>query len=198
MYDNFYSHLVNWLKVLLPLTALGILSTLFLLSRGVDTSGAIPYADVDVEGLAREQRITEPQFSGVAEDGAAIVIRAERARPDLGALNRVTADAVDAHVDLTDGEEVDITAPRGIIDSGAGRLDLSGGTLLTYSAGYVIETEGLTAWLETGHMETSGPVLGTAPMGRIEAGLMTIAPSGEPGSPPVLAFTDGVKLIYDP
>lgn len=198
MYDNFYSHLVNWLKVLLPLTALGILSTLFLLSRGVDTTGAIPYADVDVEGLAREQRITEPQFSGVAADGSAIVIRAERARPDAGELNRVTADAVDAHVDLTDGEELDITAPLGIIDSIQSRLDLSGGTLLTYSAGYVIETEGLTAWLDTGAMETSGPVLGTAPMGRLEAGLMTIVPSDPPGSPPVLTFTDGVKLIYDP
>ncbi|MEL7345634.1 MAG: hypothetical protein AAFN59_12370 [Pseudomonadota bacterium] len=198
MYDNFYSHLVTWLKVLLPLTALGILSTLFLLSRGVDTSGALPYANVDVEGLTREQRITEPQFSGVASDGSAIVIRAERARPDPDRISRVTADAIDAHVDLTDGEDIDITAPRGIIDSGEGRLDLSGGTLLTYSAGYVVQTEGLTAWLETGHMRTNGAVEATAPIGRLTAGLMTLAPSGQAGSPMVLAFTDGVKLIYDP
>ena len=151
MTDNFYSHLVNWLKVLLPLTALAILSTLFLLSRGVDTSGAIPYADVDVEGLAREQRITEPQFSGVANDGSAVTIRAARARPDPDSMSRVNAEDVDAHVDLTDGQNVDITAANGIIDGAANRLDLSGGTLLTYSAGYVVQTEGLTAWLDTGH-----------------------------------------------
>lgn len=198
MTDNFYSHLVNWLKVLLPLTALAILSTLFLLSRGVDTSGAIPYADVDVEGLAREQRITEPQFSGVANDGSAVTIRAARARPDPDSMSRVNAEDVDAHVDLTDGQNVDITAANGIIDGAANRLDLSGGTLLTYSAGYVVQTEGLTAWLDTGHLQSTGPIEATAPMGRLEAGMMAIAPAASVGSPLVLTFTDGVKLIYDP
>ena len=198
MVDNIYSRMISWLKILLPLTALGILSTLFLLSRGVDTDATIPYADVDIEGLAREQRITEPQFSGVAADGSAIVIRAESARPDTDAQTRISADAVDAHMDLTDGEEVDITAPRGVIDNAENLLEMSGGTLLTYSAGYTVETEGLTAWLDTGHLRSTGPVIANAPFGKLNAGLMVVAPSGQVGSPLVLSFTDGVKLIYDP
>ena len=198
MFDNFYSHLVSWLKVLLPLTALAILSTLFLLSRGVDTSGVIPYADVDVEGLAREQRITAPEFSGVTTDGSAITVRATRARPDPDRLSRMTAESIDAHVDLTDGEELDITAATGIIDTEARQLDVSGGTLFEYSAGYTVETEGLTAWFDTGAMETSGAVVAQVPMGRLEAGKMALTPTGVEGAAPLLTFTGGVKLIYEP
>ena len=57
MYDNSYSRFVALTKVILPIIALGILSTLFLFSRNIDPTQSIPYADVDVEGLAREQQI---------------------------------------------------------------------------------------------------------------------------------------------
>lgn len=198
MFDNFYSRLVSWLKVLLPLTALAILSTLFLLSRGVDTTGIIPYADVDVEGLTRDQRVTAPEFSGVTADGSAITIRAEQARPDPDRFSRLTADAINAHVDLAAGEVLEITARTGIIDTEARQMEVSGGTLLEYSAGYVVETEGLTAWFETGAMQSYGPVTALAPIGRLEAGSMALSPSNIPGLPPRLTFTDGVKLIYEP
>ena len=44
---------VRWLRVLLPLLALAMLSTLFLFSRGSDGESQIPYADVDAEAMAR-------------------------------------------------------------------------------------------------------------------------------------------------
>ena len=40
---------VRWLRVLLPLLALAMLSTLFLFSRGSDGESQIPYADVDAD-----------------------------------------------------------------------------------------------------------------------------------------------------
>jgi lipopolysaccharide export system protein LptC len=55
-----YSRLVAWLKIILPLIALGILATLFLVSRTIDPSQTIPYADVDVQDLARNQRVGAP------------------------------------------------------------------------------------------------------------------------------------------
>ena len=39
---------VRWLRVLLPLAALAMLSTLFLFSRGGDSESQIPYADVEI------------------------------------------------------------------------------------------------------------------------------------------------------
>ena len=53
---DFHSRLVGWLKVVLPLAALAILSTLFLLADLIDPTAAIPYAEVDVEDLARDPR----------------------------------------------------------------------------------------------------------------------------------------------
>ncbi len=43
-----YSRMVALLKVSLPLIALGILSTLFLVSRAVDPPMTIPFADSEV------------------------------------------------------------------------------------------------------------------------------------------------------
>ena len=55
-----WSRLVAALKVLLPLAALAILSTLFLVSNRINPEDALPYADVDVEARLREPRITAP------------------------------------------------------------------------------------------------------------------------------------------
>ena len=71
-----HTRLVGWLKVILPLTALAILSTLFLVARRVDPEAALPYAEVDVEDLAREPRMTAPTYAGTTEDGAALTLSA--------------------------------------------------------------------------------------------------------------------------
>ena len=59
---NRRSVIVAWLRVLLPLGALAVLSTLFLLSRKPDPDAAIPYARVDAEALARQPRVTAPSL----------------------------------------------------------------------------------------------------------------------------------------
>jgi lipopolysaccharide export system protein LptC len=67
---NRYSRLVGGLKVVLPIAALGLLSTLFLLSDPPDPDRALPYAEVDVAQLARELRLTQPRLAGVLPTGA--------------------------------------------------------------------------------------------------------------------------------
>ena len=69
------------MKVALPLTALAILSTLFLIARKIDPDAALPYAEVDIADRLREPRMTAPAFSGVTRDGAAITVTAAEARP---------------------------------------------------------------------------------------------------------------------
>ena len=58
--DNTYSRVVGWLKILLPLGALALLSTLFLFARGIAPVGEIPYAEL--EEIAREARISDPRL----------------------------------------------------------------------------------------------------------------------------------------
>ncbi|MEO0504251.1 MAG: hypothetical protein AAFZ14_13070, partial [Pseudomonadota bacterium] len=64
-----YSRFVAWLKVLLPLAALALLSTLFLLSRNTDPIAAVPFADDELLDRVRDEQITGPFFSGTTTDG---------------------------------------------------------------------------------------------------------------------------------
>ena len=76
-----HTRVVGWLKVALPPAALAILSTLFLVARRIDPEAALPYAEVDVEDLAREPRMTAPTYAGLTSDGAALTLSAKEARP---------------------------------------------------------------------------------------------------------------------
>ena len=52
-----HSRVVSWLKVLFPLIALALLSTLFLLSRAIDPGQAIPFAEKEVQDRRKHQQI---------------------------------------------------------------------------------------------------------------------------------------------
>ena len=49
-----YSRFVALAKVVLPLAALRLFATLFLIARQIDPDAAIPFAEVDVEQFARD------------------------------------------------------------------------------------------------------------------------------------------------
>ena len=65
--DNLYSRLIAWLKVLLPLAALGIVAALFLTSRTIDPTAALTGAGIDVRELARDMRVRNPDYNTMTE-----------------------------------------------------------------------------------------------------------------------------------
>lgn len=197
-YDNSYSRFIALTKVILPFVALGILSTLFLFSRNIDPSLSIPYADVDVEELAREQRIGAPNFAGVTEDGAAISITAKAARPDPDNSEIVSATDLTAIIEDQAGGHINITAKTGLIDSGEKLVTLMDGVRLETSTGYVINTSKMVSSLNETSVITQGHVTADGPLGRLEAGLMEIRPQNEGAESHLLVFKGGVKLVYDP
>lgn len=196
MADNLHSTLVAWFKVILPLAALAILSLLFLVARTIDPEGAIPFAEVDIADRLREPRLTLPAWAGVTDDGAAMTITADEARPGAeGAA--ATAARLTARIDMQDGGRVDLVAARGALDARAGLLTVEGGVVVTTTTGYRVETEAMTAALDRTRLESTVDVSATGPMGRLTAAsmLMTRAP-GEDGY--VIRFAGNVKLLYDP
>lgn len=197
-YDNTYSRVVAWLKILLPVIALGLLSSMFLVSRTIDPSRAIPFADVDVEDLANDVRISGPSFSGVTRDGAALSFTAETARPSPDSPNRLDAEAMSATIETPDGARVDIAAQDALIDGDANRLDLSGGVVITTSTDYRIETERLTSAMDQTSLVSEGPVTATGPLGTLRAGQATVSRAEGDATTYLLVFKDGVKLVYDP
>lgn len=198
VYDNTYSRFIAWAKVLLPLVALAILSTLFLFSRSIDPTQAIPYSQVDVEELAREQRIGEPNFAGVTQDGAAVSIAARAARPDPQDSKKVTGTDLSATIDMPVGTRVQIAAPQGVIDAANQVAALSGGITLTTSTGYSVATEGLTTALDRTSVISDGAVTAEGPLGTLDAGQVVLTQHNGDDPAYVLVFKDGVKLVYDP
>lgn len=201
VYDNTYSRIVAWLKVLLPVAALVLLSVMFLIARTIDPTEALRFADVDVDELITDQRITRPSFSGVTEDGAAISFTAEAARPSQDDPEDFSATGLVAQIETPDGARVDIVARDATLDGSQSTLSLSGGVRLTTSTDYVIEGAGLMARLDATWVVTDGRVTALSPAGRIEAGRAELTRQGGEGSESgvyLLVFNDGVKLVYEP
>ncbi|MEJ6404907.1 hypothetical protein [Yoonia sp. 2307UL14-13] len=192
---NFHSKLVGWSKILLPMAALGLLSTLFLFSRQSAAPPEIPFAEI--EAIARDQRISAPRFSGVADDGSVIAIAARQAKPDITRPDILTIKEITARIDRADGSNLDITATSGEVDGTEEIARFIGLARLTTSSGYEMETNGLIAELRTGVVTSNGLLEIHAPFGELTAGQVTFQVAGDDTGQQML-FSQGVRLIYRP
>jgi lipopolysaccharide export system protein LptC len=195
--DNFHSRLVAWMKIILPLVALGLLSTLFLISRNVDPTKSIPIANIDLEQRADELGATNPSFAGVTNRGDQITVRAKQAKPDARDPEHLLAQTVVAQMRLTSGTVIDITSDRAGMNQGEFTANLEGKVHVVTTNGYDLTTERLNARLDRLYADTPGPVQGAAPVGTLEAGRMVLDTDAATGAAHLL-FTDGVKLLYTP
>lgn len=193
--DNLHSQLVGWAKIILPLCALGLLSTLFLFARGPGEPSEIALAEV--EAIAREQRVSAPEFSGMTDDGAIVVISAKTARPDSQRPDTVSIDAMRLRMDNADGSHIEVTATRGELDGRERLARFLGLARLVTSTGYELETNGLIAELDTGVVTSDGLLEIRAPLGQLTAGKVTFQVTSENTAQEML-FTNGVRLLYQP
>lgn len=193
-----HSRLVLWLKVVLPLLALAILSTLFFVAKTLDPEAAIPYAEVDVEKILREQGMTRPTFGGVTPDGVQISVSADAVRPEQDRRSRLTGITLNADLLIPDRGTIHIQSPEGVIDTGSGEAILQGGAELESSTGYRVESERIvTSYVEaTAHADTE--VRATGPAGNLVAGAMELARQTEAGESYLIVFKNGVRLVYEP
>lgn len=192
-----YSQLVSWLKVLFPLMALGLLSTLFLLSRVIDPESVIPFADKEIQDRLRDQQVTGPIYYALTADGDEIAFEAETMTTPQGQTGANAAKDVTVTMDLTSGSQVVVTALEGQTNIENDTAELTGDVVITTSTGYRIESDYLTAMMTRLNVVSPGPVDAEGPLGTLDAGAMTLQ-SEKDKDAAQLVFTNGVKLIYDP
>ncbi|MAQ86060.1 LPS export ABC transporter periplasmic protein LptC [Psychromarinibacter halotolerans] len=197
-YDNAYSRIVSWLKVLLPLLALAILSTLFLVARTIDPAQDIPFSDIDIDELMNEPRIGGPTFSGMTEGGAAFSLSADRAVPDPQNTGRLSGSDVRAAIDLPEGIRVDVVSDTAEIDNDARTAGMTGDVKIESSNGLTLESGDLTIDFDALRLWTDSAVTLTAPDMTLDAGHAELVSEGDGSGPYVLVFKGGVKLLYDP
>ncbi|EIE49879.1 LPS export ABC transporter periplasmic protein LptC [Salipiger aestuarii] len=191
-----YTRLIGWLKLALPLMALAMLSTIFLLPRRSEPVNTLPVHAGDTPGAAREQ-IVAPLYTGTTAGGDRLSFTADTVEPLSDGLQQILAHSLVARLDLTDGSRIGLRAQTATIDDANRSADLQGAVRIDSSTGYVIDTERLRSAIDRISAETLAPVSGTGPAGTFTAGKLTIR-SDETTGDVQLLFTGGVNLIYDP
>jgi lipopolysaccharide export system protein LptC len=191
-----YSRMVAFLKVLLPLAALGLLSTVFLLSRNINPTATIPFAEHEIADRLREKQITAPVFSGTTENGDEISITAAEARPGASGAP-ATATDLSASILTPEGSRITLRSKTGTVDFFKKRATFGGDVEIQTTTGYALRTALLNTSLDSIDADSPGEVTGDSPIGHLVAGNMTITSEKDDGSMHIL-FNNGVKLIYTP
>lgn len=192
---NFHTWIVGWLKIILPMAALGLLSTLFLFARSPADQEAVPIAQI--EEIAREQQITAPEFSGVTDDGAIVAVSANNAMPDADRAGTFLVESLKLDMDAPNGTKLNITSGTSVLNTTEQTARLNGLSRVTTSSGYTMETNGLTADLKTGEIVSDGQLEIKAPFGNLTAGKVRIHVTSTGGGQQ-MDFTQGVRLLYTP
>lgn len=190
-----HSRLVAWAKILLPIAALAILSSVVFFARETETSREIPFLNDATEEMAGE-RIARPEYFAVTDSGASLRITAETAAPDGSTEGTFTFQNPTGRIETTSGRIIQAAAPSGSIAPDSDIAELSGLVSIDTSDGFHVISEGLTTRLDVTFARSGGAVRGDAPFGEIEAGALQLGDAEEPSD--LLVFKEGVKLIYRP
>ena len=193
---DFYSRMVRLLKVLLPLAALGLLSTVFLISRSIGPNTELPFAETDIAERLRGRQVTKPYFSGTTATGEEITVTASLARPGGEDAPAVAVD-LNAWIKLTDDRVITLVSDAGKIHmekSGAFFLAIF---LFTSTEATRVKPDDLSPAFSGFAANPRGKVVGTGIIGDFTAGNMDITTKKEDG-PVHMLFKNGVKLVYQP
>lgn len=195
--DNLHSRVVAWLKVVLPLAALALLSTLFLVAR-TGPEADLPFSRKALEEMASGQQVEAPEFAGLTAEGRAINLSARTAMPRDSAGDAVDAVGIRGRLETGDQSSIELVADEGTVFTRKSLAHLRGNVRVDTSTGYTIDTAELNAALDRTDMESPGPVTAEGPLGRIDAGRMQVTQSGDGRDDVSVVFKGGVKLLYLP
>jgi len=189
-----YSRLIAWLKILLPLGALVLLSTIFLYSRSPDPVPVIPVLSNGADPGQNEQ-MGSPFYAGTTDGGHALTLVARQARVGAASGDMV-ADDLRAVLDIDDGNRITINATLGQMDN-TDQLLLRDGVTLQSTSGYTVTTDGLNAAIDRVAIESTADVKADGRGVVITAGKLSVTESADTNDIE-LVFTQGVKLVYTP
>lgn len=193
-----YSRVVAVLKVGLPLVAVGLLASLFVVQTDDRIGGGVVFSPGDVEALGSGLRITNPTFTGTTRGEDRFRFTAELVEPDAAPPERARITAPAGTLDLNNGPQVSIRARTGDLDIPTQRLDLSGEVVILTSDGYRLVTDKATVDLRAGAFLAGDRVETTGPFGVITSGSLHVAPAAATGEARRFSFGNGVRLLYDP
>ncbi|MFK7874552.1 MAG: LPS export ABC transporter periplasmic protein LptC [Paracoccaceae bacterium] len=190
-----YSRLIFVLRIALPLIALGILSTLFLVSSRVEPGKTIPFAAQEVAERVKNKRVTRPVFSGLSGNGNEVTFTAEQLITSLNGANE--AFDVTGRLDFQSGGHVDLVSNTAEFSAFADNATLIGDVVVTSTDGYILRSQQMMSQLSEATLISPGPVRVDGPKTTLTAQSMRIN-SQNAGSGLQIRFSGDVKLLYTP
>ncbi|CUH42953.1 MULTISPECIES: LPS export ABC transporter periplasmic protein LptC [Ruegeria] len=191
-----HSRRVQFFKVVLPLVAIAMLSTVFLLSRSIETNVSVPFNQQDIDERLADQVVTQPNYQGTTRKGEDVQIEASRATQGTEG-EAPTAAEFRGRFGLLNGGVITLDSNSGMIRPDKNTATFVGDVVITTTDGIVVTTDLLNTALDEIQGDTPGQVDGTGIIGDFTAGRMTFGTEKKDG-PVHIIFTDGVKLVYEP
>jgi lipopolysaccharide export system protein LptC len=191
-----YSRLVGVLKIGLPLLALVLLTSMFVVQTEDDFSGGIVFGEADLEQLGQGLRITEPVLTGTTREDDPFRFTAELVIPDAAPPARAEVRVLDGRIDFRGGPSVSLRAPEAAIDLETDVMLLSGRVTVESDDGYQLTADRMRIDLASGEAVAEGAVDGLGPMGAITSETLTITPAKDGSGRRVFSFGSGVRLVY--
>jgi lipopolysaccharide export system protein LptC len=192
-----HSRVVAVLKVGLPLVALAMLASLFLIQTDDRLNGNIVFSRGDVDALGSGLAVTNPTFTGTTRGDDTFRFSAELVEPDAAPPEWARITALSGELALRNGPTVTVRAEAGNLHVPTQRLDLDGTVVIATSDGYRIDADAVALDLRAGTLAADGAVETTGPLGRIASGNLRIGPADE-AEDRRFSFGKGVRLVYDP
>jgi len=189
-----YSRVVAWLKILLPLLALAVLATVFLVTSDDNFEAGFSFSQADLDTLEAGSFLHKPQIDGVTEKGEPFHLIAEKIAPQADNPNLVVVSTLSGTFIFEDGTRIQLDAESALLDIKAQTVYLEQGGQIQTSDGNDANVESLLANLSTGEMTGSG-IIADGPLGRISATRFRI--DTDESENRVLWFENDVKMIYD-
>lgn len=193
-----HSRIVTILKLGLPLVALALVASVFLVQTDDRLGGTINFSEADIDQLGQGLRLTNSVFNGTTQVGDRFRIAAATLIPDAAPPKRAAITTLDGDLELVDGPTVSLSADTGDLDIPTQRLDISGNVRLTSSDGYVLVADKATIDFLAGSFIAGDKVVTTGALGEITSGNLHVSPADTTGDARRFSFSNGVHVLYDP
>ncbi|MCB9990332.1 MAG: LPS export ABC transporter periplasmic protein LptC [Rhodospirillales bacterium] len=186
-----YSKFVRFMRLALPLVAIGIIGLLLSWPRVEDTIKAVPKETLVPQTVGKNE-LVNPRFESTDGKSQPFTITAKRAVQSARDPSVILLETPMADILMNDGAWMAAESEHGAYRQDSERLLLEGKVKLFHDRGYEMKTEKLLVNLKDREAWSDMPVYGQGPAGTLEATGM----KAESGSSQLI-FTGPVRLVLN-
>lgn len=195
---DFYSNLIQFLKITLPIIAIIMLGTLFLLPDNRTKIQAYENIDQSTLEIVKKAGISKPSFRGTLASGSNLELHANEIIPIDKKDNVIHINEIKARLELNKDFGANAYAKKGIINIEEQIANLVDGVTIRGFNDIEIETTDLKVDYNKSIAKSNNPVFMNGKFGTIKAGAAKFYDKSDSVNIGyVLLFSNGVKMRYN-